>query len=299
MKPTLLIMAAGIGSRYGTLKQIDRIGPSGETILDYSVYDAHKAGFGKVVFIIRQDIEADFREVIFDKLERHLDVEYVFQELTDMPQGFTFPEGRIKPWGTGHAIWSARHQVKAPFTVINADDFYGAGSFRKAAEFLTQNTDSHTYCLIGYPLKNTLSEHGHVSRGVCETDPGQFLTGIVERLKIVRTGQGVVYTENDRLFPLEEDVTVSMNIWGFTPTMFDLLGEEFRRFLTGNANLTAAEFLIPSVVNKLITDRKVRVKVLQSDEQWFGMTYREDRDMVIRNISELISQGRYPSSLWG
>jgi hypothetical protein len=299
MKPTLLIMAAGIGSRYGTLKQIDRIGPSGETILDYSVYDAIRAGFGKVVFIIRRDIEADFREVIFSKLEKHLDIEYVFQELTDIPAGFTCPETRVKPWGTGHAIWSARHQVTTPFTVINADDFYGTESFRKASDFLTQNQDGNMYCLIGYLLRNTLSEHGHVSRGVCSTNEERFLTGIDERLKIVRTDQGIVYSENDRFFPLSGDTTVSMNIWGFTPTVFGFLGHEFNRFLSDNVNVPKAEFLIPSVVNDLIKNRIAKVKVLQSSDKWFGMTYREDRDMVIRNLSELISQGHYPSSLWG
>jgi NDP-sugar pyrophosphorylase family protein len=291
-------MAAGIGSRYGTLKQIDRIGPSGETILDYSVYDALKAGFGKIVFIIRRDIEEDFRAVIFNKLVKVADVEYVFQELNDLPTGFGCPEGRIKPWGTGHAIWSARNAIKTPFAAINADDSYGAGAFKEASGFLSRSEDESTFCLIGYLLKNTLSEYGHVSRGVCMTDDDGFLTDIDERLKIQRSATGIVFTENEQQYPLEEDTVVSMNFWGFTPSLFDLLGEEFERFLAEYGSSLTAEFLIPAVVHTLICDHHIRVRVLKSHGQWFGMTYREDRKQVIQNISKLIHLGHYPSSLW-
>lgn len=297
-KPTLLIMAAGIGSRYGTLKQIDRVGPSGETILDYSVYDAMRAGFERVVFIIRRDIEKDFREVIFNTLEKHIPVDYVFQELSDLPGGYSFPSGRIKPWGTGHAIWSARHRITTPFVAINADDFYGYTSFRLATDFFRDHTETNSYCLIGFRLKNTLSEHGHVSRGVCKTDQNGLLERIDERLQIVEADSGIVYYEGDQSFPLDEDTIVSMNMWGFMPTLFDHLDREFDQFLSDHGRDLKAEFLIPTVINTLVQQQKVSARVLESQERWFGMTYRDDRDKVINAIRKLVANGIYPASLW-
>lgn len=291
-------MAAGIGSRYGTLKQIDRIGPSGETILDYSVYDAIRAGFEQVVFIIRRDIEKDFREVIFDTLEKHIPVDYVFQELSDVSQGYSFPSGRIKPWGTGHAIRSARHRISTPFVAINADDFYGYTSFKLAAEFFNDHTESNSYCLIGYPLRNTLSEHGHVSRGVCKTNEHGLLVRIDERLQIVESDDGIVYYEDNQAHPLAEDTIVSMNIWGFTPTLFDHLDREFDHFLSDHGMDLKAEFLIPTVINTLVQQQKISVHVLESQERWFGITYREDREKVINTIQKLVANGIYPHSLW-
>ncbi len=299
MKPTLLIMAAGIGSRYGTLKQIDRIGPSGETILEYSVFDALRAGFGKIIFIIRKDIENDFREVIFNRLEKKLPVSYLFQELTDIPAGFSCPLDRIKPWGTGHAIWTARDHILSPFCAINADDFYGHESFEIAAEFFGNNANRNDYCLMGYLIKNTLSEYGSVTRGVCQVDEKGFLKGIDERFHILKANTGIIYKENNQNYLLSENTIVSMNMWGFTPTLFGFLDEGFKKFLEQNVSLPKAEFLLPSVISDLLQRHLINVKVLKSNAVWFGLTYREDRQKVIDNIRRLIRIGIYPSSLWG
>ncbi|MCK4678491.1 MAG: nucleotidyltransferase [Bacteroidales bacterium] len=301
MNPTLLIMAAGIGSRYGTLKQIDTIGPSGETIIDYSIYDAIKAGFGKVVFIIRKDIEQDFKEIFLNKFADKIHTDFVFQELEDIPSHVKFNPRRIKPWGTGHAIRAAMDKVNEPFVVINADDFYGYGSFEMAASFFSgqKAINNTTYCLIGYRLKNTLSDFGSVSRGVCETGDNNDLKKIIERTHIIQMEKGILYEdENGALMPLDDDTSVSMNMWGFTPSFFEHLTNRFETFLKANVHSLKAEFLIPTVVNDLISEGKVKVKVLESNEKWFGMTYKEDKEIVIKKIHRLIEKNIYPVSLW-
>lgn len=291
-------MAAGIGSRYGTLKQIDRIGPSGETILDYSVFDALRSGFKRVVFIIRKGIEKDFREVIFDRLEKKVPVSYIFQELEDIPAGFTYPYGRVKPWGTGHAIWTARHHIHSPFCAINADDFYGLESFQNAVLFFEKHENKEDYCLMGYLVRNTLSKHGSVTRGVCQVDEDGYLKVIEERFQILKTEKGIIYRENDQDHPLDENTVVSMNMWGFTPGLFGFLDLGFREFLKENASLLKAEFLLPSVINDLLRRHLIKTKVLKTNALWFGLTYHEDRQKVIDNIKNLVSQGLYPASLW-
>ncbi len=292
-------MAAGIGSRYGTLKQIDRIGPSGETILDYSVFDALRSGFERVVFIIRKDIEKDFREVIFDKLEKNLPVSYIFQELSDLPGGYTPTPDRIRPWGTGHAVWCARHHIHSPFCVINADDFYGLESFQNAARFFEDEQNKDDYCLMGYKVKNTLSEYGSVTRGVCQVDDDSYLRLIEERFHILKTEKGIVYKENEQDFPLDRNTIVSMNMWGLTPTLFGFLDDGFHQFLEKDAMNPKAEFLLPSVINGLLQQKLIKAKVLKTNAIWFGLTYHEDRQKVIDNIRGLVSKGLYPSSLWG
>ena len=292
-------MAAGIGSRYGTLKQIDRIGPSGETILDYSIFDALRAGFEKIVFIIRKDIEKDFREVIFNRLDKKVPVSYLFQELNDIPAGFTYPSDRMKPWGTGHAVWTARHHILSPFCAINADDFYGLESFQNATLFFENNQNKDDYCLMGYLVRNTLSEYGSVTRGVCQVDEEGYLKVIDERFHILRTEKGIIFKENDQDYPLPEDTIVSMNMWGFTPGLFDFLDEGFRQFLVHNASVPKAEFLLPSVINDLLHRRLIKAKVLKTNAIWFGLTYHEDRQKVMDMIRRLVREGLYPLSLWG
>jgi dTDP-glucose pyrophosphorylase len=301
MKPTLVILAAGIGSRYGSFKQIDQVGPSGETIIDYSIYDAILAGFGKVVFVIRKDIEAEFKEVFLKKLKDKIQVEYVFQELDQVPQGFQIPAGRIKPWGTSHAVLVTEPKVKEPFAVINADDFYGYQSFETMAEFLKKRDPQGTvYSLIGYVLKKTLSDHGEVARGVCEVGSEGRLAGVVERLHIEKSKQGVIYRdENGSLVPLKGDEIVSMNFWGFTPTFFSFARKEFEAFLRKNLNNPKAELYIPLVVNALVKSGVAQVEVLPSREKWFGMTHKDDKPVVMQRLRSLVSQGIYPARLWG
>jgi UTP-glucose-1-phosphate uridylyltransferase len=301
-KITLLVLAAGMGSRYGGLKQVDKIGPAGETITDYSVFDAKRAGFEKVVFVIRKSIEADFRE-IFRRIEKHMEVDYVFQELDAVPSGVQIHPDRTKPWGTGHAVWVARHAVQTPFAVINADDFYGAQSYRVVAEFLKDTTipQSEKYCMIGFPLRNTLSEFGHVSRGICKVDNNHFLEAIVERTKIQYADDKrsiIFYDENDQPQPLTGSETVSMNFWGFSPDIFGYLEKQFDAFIRQNAQNTKAEFYLPTSVNELIGSKTIKVKVLQSPDNWFGVTYKEDKDITIQRIRQLIEKGYYPDQLW-
>jgi hypothetical protein len=302
--PTLVIMAAGIGSRYGGLKQVDPVGPNDEIIIDYSVFDAQRAGFGKVVFIIRRDIEAIFRERVGRRIERQVDVAYVFQSGTDLPAGFELPAGRSKPWGTGHAVLCCREAVAEPMAVINADDFYGAGAFHTLAAFLRQTAaapDSHDYALVGYVLANTLSEHGHVARGVCKVGEDGFLIDLNERLRIERWGEGIAYTENGSDWvPLAANSPVSMNMWGFAPSIFAQLAARFPLFL-GQAlatNPLKAEFLLPNIAGDMVREGAARVKVLPTDEHWFGVTYQEDRPRVQAAIRRLVELGRYPERLW-
>lgn len=301
MKPVLLILAAGIGSRFGGLKQAEGVGPSGEAVLDYSIYDAIRAGFEKVVFVIRKDILDDMSRIFFDKWSGKIEVDYVFQEVTDLPGGFSAPAERVKPWGTGHAIWVARQKIHEPFCMINADDFYGRKSYQLAAEFLKDidNLLNSRYALIGYVLRNTLSEHGYVSRAECETGPDGNLISIVERLKIKREGEIVVFRDDsgeNRI--ISENALVSMNMWGFMPSLFQYLENEIIGFLKENSNSTTAEFLLPNVIDRLIKSGEVEIPVLQTDARWFGMTYKEDLEMVKARLTELVSTGEYPTPIW-
>jgi len=302
--PTLIVMAAGIGSRYGGLKQVDPIGPHGEIVIDYAVFDALRAGFGKVVFLIRKDIEEIFRERVGSTIEKQVQTVYVFQELDNLPPGFSVPPERKKPWGTGHAVLSCKDAVHEPFAVINADDFYGPGAFQALADYLRQAQDleggPYDYSMAGYELENTLSEHGTVSRGVCEVTPDGYLAQVRERTKIKRFGDQVKYTENgEEWVTLPAHSTVSMNMWGFTPGFFKELEQIFPRFLKANVEtMSKVEFYLPSVVNQLLDEQKARVKVLPVQEKWFGVTYPEDRASVQEAIRGLVRQGVYPESLW-
>ena len=301
MKPTLLILAAGIGSRYGSLKQLDTIGPSGETIIDYSIYDAIRAGFGKVVFVIKKNIAREFNEVFIEKLKGRIVADYVFQEIDRVPEGVVYPKEREKPWGTGHAVMMAAEKIHEPFAVINADDFYGRGSFQAIADFYKEWTPQkgNLFCMVGYELGRTLSEHGSVSRGVCKADGCAFLLGVTERTRIERDPGGIAYTdESEKSFYLDERTTVSMNFWGFTPSFFGHLESGFLDFIKDNATSAKAEFYIPTVINDLIRGKEATVRILPCSDQWFGMTYREDRDIVVSKISELVKAGVYPASLW-
>jgi dTDP-glucose pyrophosphorylase len=301
-EPTLIVMAAGIGSRYGGLKQIDPIGPNGEIVIDYSIYDALKAGFKKVVFVIRKDIEETFRRKIGKNIERRVETAYVFQELSALPEGFSVPVERKKPWGTSHAVLSCKDAVATPFAVVNADDFYGAAAFKKIYNYLknVQDEDNvYNYCLIGYVLKNTLSEHGHVARGICSVSADGYLLDIHERIKIRRFGDIVKYTEDDKNWTqISEDSVVSMNIWGFTTSLFAELKTRFEPFLKENMNNIKAEYLLPVTVGRLIKEGKAKVKVIPTAERWFGVTYREDMPEVRKAIRELIAKGVYPAKLW-
>jgi hypothetical protein len=295
-------MAAGIGSRYGGIKQIDPVGPNGEIIIDYSIYDAIRAGFGKVVFILRREIDRIFREKIGKAVEQRIDTAYVYQELNALPPGFSAPPERKKPWGTGHAILMCKDVVKAPFCVINADDFYGASAYQALADFLKIAGDSASrreFCLAGYVLKNTLSDHGYVARGVCSISKEGYLVEINERTRIRRFGADVKYEESENHWvPVSPESTVSMNMWGFTPGLFQELEERLPLFLKGNLNQPKAEFFIPEIVGDLVRSSKARVKVLNTREKWFGVTYQEDRPVVEQAIRGLIRQGVYPAPLW-
>ena len=293
METTLLVLAAGMGSRYGGLKQVDPVGPAGETILDYSVFDAVRCGFSRVVFVIRRELEAEFREMVGSRFEDRIDVGYVFQQLNDLPEGFSVPEGRAKPWGTGHAIWCAREAVDRPFLAINADDFYGRGAIAAVGEFLSKsNAGSTDFCMAGYPLRSTLSRNGPVSRGVCSVSSDGFLTGVREFTKIVPTDAGARNEGDGANFSGSE--SVSLNCWGFTPAIFNGLEDLFAKFLSDMTEETA-EFYIPSAVAALVDAKQATVRVLPVESQWFGITYREDRATVVQALAELDD---YPTPLW-
>ncbi len=301
MKPTLLVLAAGMGSRYGSLKQIDPVGPSGETIIDYSIYDAIRAGFGKVVFIIRKSFEEDFKEIFISKLQPHIAVEYVFQEIENIPEGLAVPAGRTKPWGTAHAILMAKDVINEPFAVINGDDFYGAGAFITMSDYLVAlNEDQQTqYSLVGYQVGNTISEHGTVSRGICIADQDDFLQSVTERTNIQFTRGGIAYTDADGAFVfLKPETLVSMNFWGFTPQYFKQTENMFIDFVHANSDSLKAEFYIPTAIDKLINNSQAKVKVLKSNARWFGVTYKEDKPIVIEKLNQLIKSGIYPAKLW-
>ncbi|MDP1623375.1 MAG: sugar phosphate nucleotidyltransferase [Bacteroidales bacterium] len=302
MKPTLLILAAGMGSRYGGLKQLDQVGPSGETIIDYSIYDAIQAGFGKVIFIIKEAIEADFKETFVERLKEKISIDYVFQETWMVPEGITIPDNRSKPWGTGHAVMMAGGRINGPFAVINADDFYGRGAFETLAAYYRNRAPDRAkdYCMVAYQVSNTLSEFGAVSRGVCQADPDSFLVDVVERTHIERMETGIAY-KNDKGQPvlIPGNSLVSMNFWGFTPSLFSFLDQGFKTFIENNAADLKAEYYIPGVINELIKSRQITVKILHCHEKWFGMTYKEDRETVVKSIRELVRSGVYPENLWG
>lgn len=300
MKPTLFVLAAGMGSRYGGLKQLDGLGPNGETIMDYSIFDAIRGGFGKLVFVIRETFEKDFREKIISKYEHHIPVEVVFQELNNLPEGFTCPEGREKPWGTNHAVLMGKEVIKEPFAVINADDFYGRDSFAVLGKALSEMTGkTNDYCMVGYHVGNTLSESGSVARGVCQTNAEDYLTGVVERTAIERIDGDIQFVdENGEKVILDENTPVSMNMWGFTPDYFAYSEEFFKDFLQKNMENLKSEYFIPLMVNELITNGTARVKVWDTTSKWFGVTYAADRQEVVDKIQALVNAGEYPAKLF-
>ncbi len=298
MNPTLLILAAGIGSRYGGVKQIDKVGPSGESIIDYSVFDAIRAGFGKVVFVLNPNIEKNFKAIYEPRLSGKIKTAYVLQVLDNIPKGVSFNPGRVKPWGTGHAVLAAKDVIDTPFAVINADDFYGREAFEVLGNYLSQlKNDETRYAMVGYQLVNTLSENGSVSRGICSTKNG-LLTDVAERTKIYKKEGQIVYEENDKENPIDGNSLVSMNFWGFTPKYFQQSEAWFVDFIRENAQQLKAEFYIPYVVNKLITQGDAGVRILESHDRWFGVTYREDKAVTVARVRKMVLERRYPESLW-
>lgn len=303
-EPVLVIMAAGMGSRYGGLKQIDPLNAQGDIIIDFSIYDAYKAGFKKVIFIIKRELEADFREKIGDKVSRYMEVVYVYQDMNNIPDGFCVPEGRVKPWGTGHAILSCIDVIHGPFAVINADDYYGSHAFKVIYDYLTshEDDDKYRYAMVGYRVENTLTDFGHVSRGVCVTDGNGMLMGIHERTHIEKRGDVGVYTEDEGKTWVEipRGSTVSMNMWGFGESLLEELKVRFDRFLAKglSENPQKCEYFLPSVVGELLDEGKATVKVLPSEDRWYGVTYKEDKPVVTEAIARMKSDGLYPEYLW-
>ena len=301
MKPTLFVLAAGMGSRYGGLKQLDPLGPNGETIMDYSIYDAIKSGFGKVVFVIRKDFEQDFRDKILSKYEGHIPVDVVFQAIDNLPEGYTCPAYRTKPWGTNHAVLMGKDAIKEPFAVINADDFYGRNAFEVMARELSRPRDRKgDYCMVGFRVGNTMTDNGSVARGVCTTDAEGNLTGVVERTAIsYDKDKRIVFTdENGQEQTLDPQTPVSMNLWGFTPDYFDYSEREFKHFLDRDLNTPKSEFFIPLCIDALIHNGEATVKVLDTDSRWFGVTYAADRPGVVEKFAELHRNGEYPDKLF-
>ncbi len=298
MQPTLLILAAGMASRYGSMKQIQSFGPSGETIMDYSIYDAIRAGFGKVVFIIREDFAEDFKAIFEPKLKGKIATEYVYQVKDAFLPDVTIPAERTKPWGTAHAVLCAKDAIKVPFAVINADDFYGKDSFEKAALFLKNECNENTYSIIGYELAKTLSDHGTVSRGVCEVDENSNLISIRERTKIYEEGDKIVYEENDVKHEVPFDSSVSMNFWCFPPTMFAATEKLFHQFVKENYSDIKSEFFIPLLGDDFVQNQQGTIKVIPTSAQWFGVTYKEDAPIVKASVDKLVADGEYPVSLW-
>ncbi len=303
-KPVLVVMAAGMGSRYGGLKQIDPVGPNGELILDYSVFDARRAGFERVIFVISRKIDALFRSAIGGRLSKVIPVEYVYQDLNDLPEGYSVPEGRVKPWGTAHAALAARHLIRGPFAVINADDYYGPEGYRLIYDYLTAHPDGdvYEYAMAGYLLKNTVTEHGAVARGVCEVDGEGYLTAVTERTRIAKDGDDAKFTEDGGATwtPLSGGTVVSMNLWGFHRSFLDEAAARFPAFLdeTLAHDPKQGEYYLPSVVSRLITEGRARVKVLTSGDKWYGVTYKEDKESVKRAVRGLVESGLYPAALW-
>lgn len=299
MKPTLLILAAGMASRYGSMKQIDGFGPNGETIIDYSIYDAIKAGFGKISFIIREEFLDSFKAIFEPKLAGKVETDYIFQTFDLKKYGIDKEIERAKPWGTGHAILEAQKQINEPFCVINADDFYGYEAFKNMVDFLTKEANATTYSIVGYKIGNTLSENGSVSRGVCQTDADGNMTEINERTKVYRKDGQIVYENEDgSTHPLAGDTPVSMNFWGFTPDVFPITKELFIDFVHQNEDKPKAEFFIPLIADYLIKHNKASFKVIPTDAKWFGVTYKEDKETVQESINKLVENGTYPTKLW-
>ena len=303
MKPTLLLLAAGMGSRYGGLKQLDGLGPNGETIMDYSIYDAIQAGFGKIVWVIRKDFEQDFREKILSKYEGHVPCELVFQSIDSLPEGFSVPEGREKPWGTNHAVLMGAPVIHEPFCVINCDDFYNRDCFKVIGKFLSELPEGskNTYAMVGFRVGNTLSENGTVARGICSKDENENLTTVVERTEIERHGTEIQYKdEQGEWVTVDDNTPVSMNVWGFTPDYFEYSEAYFREFLSDPKNMQnlKSEYFIPLMVNKLINDKTATVKVLDTTSKWFGVTYSADRPSVVAKIQSLVDEGVYPKKLF-
>lgn len=303
-KPILVVMAAGMGSRYGGLKQIDPVGSHGQLIIDYSIFDARRAGFETVVFIIKREIEADFKAAIGDRLSNIMDVRYAYQQLEDLPAGYTVPEGRTKPWGTSHAVYAARDVIDAPFAVINADDYYGPEAFREIYGYLSTHADDgqYRYAMVGYLLQNTVTEHGTVARGVCVENADGTLASVTERTKIGTYAGGIHFTEDDGATwtDLAPNSVVSMNLWGFTPSFVDEVGARFPAFLDNvmKTNPLKGEYFLPSVVSALIAEGKATVQVLKSHDKWYGVTYKEDKPVVVAAIAEKTAAGLYPDNLW-
>jgi len=301
MKPTLFVLAAGMGSRYGGLKQLDGLGPNGETIMDYSIFDAIRAGFGKIVFVIRRDFEQDFRDKVLSKYEGHIPTELVFQAIDDLPEGFVCPADRVKPWGTNHAVLMGKNVINEPFCVINADDFYGRDAFAVMGKWLSELPEGakNDYSMVGFRVCNTLSENGSVARGVCGKDEQGNLTTVVERTEIMRIDGVVSYKDEEANWVgIEENTPVSMNMWGFTPDYFAYSEDFFKEFLKNNIDKPKAEFFIPLMVDKLISEGTATVKVLDTNAKWFGVTYAADRQATVDKIQELLNAGDYPNKLF-
>lgn len=303
-KPVLVVMAAGMGSRYGGLKQVDPVGSHGQLIIDYSIYDAHRAGFDTVVFVIKRELEETFRSSIGDRLSQVMEVRYAYQEITDLPEGYAVPEGRVKPWGTCHAVLAARHVVDGPFAVINSDDYYGPEAFRTIYDYLLSHPDGdyYEYAMVGYLLGNTVTEHGHVARGVCVEDENHYLRQVTEHTHIEKDGDHARFTEDGGATwsALPGDTIVSMNLWGFTPSFLREAQSRFPAFL--DRALTEqpekGEYFLPSVVSQLIDEGKARVQVLRSHDRWYGVTYKEDKPTVVQAIADMTQRGLYPEQLW-
>ncbi|MDP4221716.1 MAG: sugar phosphate nucleotidyltransferase [Bacteroidota bacterium] len=299
MKPSLLVLAAGMGTRYGGNKQLDEVGPSGETIIDYSIYDSIRAGFGKIIFVIRRDIEEQVKERFVEKLQGKMEVDYVFQDLHDIPAGIKVSPERQKPWGTSHAILVARDKIKEPFGVINADDYYGVDSFNILMDFLVNDKDPNNYCIVGYKLGNTLSEHGHVNRGICQAGDNGLLSKIVETRQIEKTKTGAVAPGADgtQLHFTGSEI-VSMNLWGFKPSCFDFLAKEFTNFINERGMDPKSELDIPTSVDKFVKTGEITIKILMTNERWFGVTYREDKPYVVESLKQMIRKGIYPARIY-
>ncbi|HKL66460.1 MAG TPA: sugar phosphate nucleotidyltransferase [Bacteroidales bacterium] len=299
MKPSLLVLAAGMGSRYGGDKQLDKVGPAGQTIIDYSIYDAVRAGFGKIIFVIRRDIEEQFKNSFMKPLEGKVDIDYVFQDLDDLPRGYKPSPERVKPWGTSHAIMVARNKIKEPFGVINSDDYYGVESFQILHDFLVNDKDDNTYCIVGYPMGNTLSDHGHVNRGVCKVNEEGNLVHIVETRRIEKRPDGIFAPgEKGREVEYSADEVVSMNLWGFKPSCFEYLEKEFVNFIERSAGDPKAELDIPTSMDVYVKKGEINIRVLMTESKWFGVTYREDRPFVVRSLQDMVDKGIYPEKLW-
>lgn len=302
-KATLIIMAAGMGSRYGGLKQIDPVGENGEIILDYSVYDAIEAGFDRVIFVIKHEIEADFKAVMQGKFENKIKIEYAYQDINNIPEPFSVPKGRQKPWGTGHAVLSCKDMIDGPFAVVNADDYYGKETFKLIYKEITKEKDSeekYNFCMVGFKVENTLTENGHVARGVCQTNSAGYLTDIVERTKIAKRDGKIMFTEDDENWTeISEGSTVSMNCWGFTKEMMTELSYRFKGFLEKNKeNLLKCEYFLPFVVDDLLKEGKAKVKVLETKEKWYGVTYKADKEIVVDALKKKTQMGFYPNRMW-